>query len=62
MRIYNRCLTAAAFLASTGSMQAHPGHEGHELTAGLYHGLWTVLPAIGILGVLAARVWLSRKE
>jgi hypothetical protein len=62
MRIFNRCLTAGVFLASTGWLQAHPGHAGHELTAGVYHGLWNALPAIVVLSVLGARVWLSRKD
>lgn len=48
---------SAAWLASTVLAQAHPGHEGHELTWDLGHLAGHPLATLGCAAVLVVAAW-----
>jgi H+/Cl- antiporter ClcA len=61
MKITGKHLTAATFVFTLAtSAQAHPGHDGHELTWSFHaHGLW-VSPLILLIGALLASALVFR--
>jgi hypothetical protein len=51
--------SVTAFLVLTGAAQAHPGHDGHELTWDLSHLSAYPLATTGCFAVVAALGWVG---
>ena len=53
------CVLVLTALASTSLVQAHPGHDGHELTWDFSHLAAYPLATVGCFASVAAVAWIG---